>query len=59
MQIEIIDNGVGFIPSEKSDSNGIKNIISRAKLLDGIADFISVSGKGTIVKVKIPIYDNE
>ena len=59
MQVEIIDNGVGFIPSEKSDSNGIKNIISRAKLLDGIADFISVSGKGTIVKVKIPIYDNE
>jgi signal transduction histidine kinase len=37
----------------------IKNITSRAKLMDGIAEFISVSGKGTIVKVKIPIYDNE
>ncbi len=59
MQIEIVDNGVGFIPSEKSDSNGIKNITSRAKLLDGVAEFISVPGKGTIVKVKIPIYDNE
>ena len=59
MQIEIVDNGVGFIPSEKPDSNGIKNITSRAKLLDGIAEFISVPGKGTIVKVKIPIYDNE
>jgi signal transduction histidine kinase len=59
LQIEIIDNGVGFIPSEKSDSNGIKNISSRAKLLDGVAEFISVPGKGTIVKVKIPIYDNE
>ena len=59
LKVEIIDNGVGFIPSEKSDSNGIKNITSRAKLLDGIAEFISVPGKGTIVKVKIPIYDNE
>ena len=59
LQIEIIDNGVGFIPSEKTDSNGIKNISSRAKLLDGVAEFISVPGKGTIVKVKIPIYDNE
>lgn len=59
MQIEIIDNGVGFILSEKSDSNGIKNITSRAKLMGGLAEFISVPGKGTIVKVKIPIYDNE
>ena len=59
LQIEIIDNGVGFIHSEKLDSNGIKNITSRAKLMDGIAEFISVPGKGTIVKVKIPIYDNE
>jgi len=59
LQVEIVDNGVGFIPFEKSDSNGIKNITSRAKLLDGVAEFISVPGKGTIVKVKIPIYDNE
>lgn len=59
LQIEIIDNGIGFNPTLKSDSNGIKNIISRAKLLDGYAEFISVPGDGTIVKVKIPIYDNE
>jgi len=59
LQVEIIDNGVGFILSQKSDSNGMKNITSRAKLMDGIAEFISVPGKGTIVKVKIPIYDNE
>jgi two-component system, NarL family, sensor kinase len=59
MQIEVNDNGVGFIPSEKSDSNGIKNITSRAKLMDGFAEFISVPSKGTTVKVKIPIYDNE
>lgn len=59
LQVEIADNGVGFNPSEKLDSNGIKNITSRARLLDGVAEFISVPGKGTIVKVKIPIYDNE
>ncbi len=59
LQVEIADNGVGFNPIEKSDSNGIKNITSRARLLDGVAEFISVPGKGTTVKVKIPIYDNE
>jgi len=59
LQVEIADNGVGFNPYEKLDSNGIKNITSRARLLDGVAEFISVPGNGTIVKVKIPIYDNE
>ena len=59
LEIEITDNGKGFDVQKMVDSNGIKNIMSRVKLLKGTASIDSTIGKGTILKIKIPLYDTE
>lgn len=59
LELEVMDDGIGFTSSDHFDSNGIKNITSRARLMDGTSEIISVPGVGTTVKVKIPIYDKQ
>ena len=59
LEIEIEDNGKGFDKNNISDSNGLKNIMSRARHLKGNATIQSEIGEGTILKIKIPLYDQE
>ena len=53
------DNGKGFDLNKVNDSNGLLNIKRRAVTLGGDAVFKSTIGQGTIVKIKIPLYDNK
>jgi PAS domain S-box-containing protein len=50
----IKDNGKGFNTAEKMNGVGIRNIISRAELCDGRAEFESAPGKGFQLKVVLP-----
>ena len=55
---EISDNGKGFNPlkvSSRSDGLGLENIKSRIDVLKGNLEINSEEGKGTQVKVEIPI----
>lgn len=55
------DNGVGFDMQEKKDSTsplngvGLKSMINRAKLIGATMVFDSYPGKGTLVKLELPI----
>jgi two-component system, NarL family, sensor histidine kinase UhpB len=53
--ISILDNGVGFDTTKKSKGFGVSNIISRAKLYNGNAVFISQPGKGCSLIVSFPV----
>jgi signal transduction histidine kinase/ligand-binding sensor domain-containing protein len=52
------DNGKGFDSSVPSPNNGIKNIKSRTKSLEGTAELITEREKGTKWIVKIPLTKN-
>ncbi|SMP22796.1 two-component system, NarL family, sensor histidine kinase LiaS [Laceyella tengchongensis] len=56
VHLRMIDNGVGFDMSKvKSSSYGLQSIQERASEIGGIAEVISVPGKGTQIEVKVPI----
>ncbi len=63
--VEIGDDGVGFDISaiendpERWTSYGVRGIEERARLLGGEASIESHPGKGTLVKVKLPLEDRE
>ncbi|HSC52074.1 MAG TPA: histidine kinase [Phnomibacter sp.] len=50
----IKDNGKGFDINAIAKISGLKNIQTRAAILQGTADISSEAGKGTTVKVQIP-----
>ncbi|MBY8911343.1 sensor histidine kinase [Bacillus sp. YC2] len=57
LQLKVIDNGAGFTMDQvKASSYGLHSIKERASEIGGIAEIISVKGKGTHVDVKVPIY---
>ncbi|MEO8770261.1 MAG: ATP-binding protein [Ferruginibacter sp.] len=56
--LDIIDNGKGFL-KKNIDSNGLINMSKRAKILEGICDIKSELGKGTTIKIEIPIYESD
>lgn len=55
--IELIigDDGVGFDPDTIKKGMGLQNMRSRAELLSGNIDIISSPGKGSKIKVVLPI----
>ncbi|MFT3703160.1 MAG: tetratricopeptide repeat protein [Agriterribacter sp.] len=53
LQLEVIDNGKGFVRHAIKMGNGLKNMEHRAKALGGSLEFIS--NKGTIVRLTVPI----
>ncbi len=59
LQIEIIDNGVGCDPKEILTSGkngaGMYNMQNRARLIGGAFTFESKPGRGSIVKLVVPI----
>jgi len=54
-QLIIADDGVGFDPQTIKKGMGLKNMRSRAELLSGKIDIISTPGKGSKIKVILPI----
>ncbi|MDR3713730.1 MAG: PAS domain S-box protein [Puia sp.] len=54
LTLSIRDNGLGFEVTQKSDGIGINNIMSRAALYKGKADFISSPGHGCRLVVTFP-----
>ena len=55
LMLSVKDNGIGFDISKKHGGIGINNIISRAKIFKGAANFISEPGKGCTLIVSFPI----
>lgn len=57
----VTDNGVGFSMQEKKDSKsplngvGLKSMVNRAKLIGATIVFDSYPGRGTSVKLELPI----
>ena len=55
VELFIKDNGKGFDTTKKSLGIGVTNIISRAELYKGTANFISQPGKGCSLIVSFPV----
>lgn len=61
LQLEIVDDGIGFNLSEvesgyeKRDSLGMVNLRERAELVNGILKIDSREGRGTNIKVLVPL----
>ena len=53
--LNISDNGIGFDTNKSTTGLGLKNISSRASLLEGHADIISTPGKGTRLSIVFPL----
>lgn len=54
LALRVKDDGKGFVINEKTSSNGLKNIRSRAEGLGGKALISSVLGEGTEITVHVP-----
>ena len=55
VDIRIEDNGKGFCVEEAFSGNGLQNISYRVRKSNGLINIDSDNGKGTRVKVKMPI----
>lgn len=55
LKLTISDDGVGFEVNKKKKGIGLKNIVSRAKKIKASLDIDSKPGKGTTIKVTIPV----
>ncbi|MEO6489480.1 MAG: ATP-binding protein [Ferruginibacter sp.] len=58
INLEINDDGKGFITSENKLGTGISNMCRRAQLLSGKSTVSSCPGKGTQIQIEIPIHGN-
>jgi signal transduction histidine kinase len=54
--MEIMDDGVGFIPDDAVEGGGLglDGIIERAELLGGELTIDSWPGKGTTIRIEVP-----
>ncbi|MFO7274299.1 MAG: histidine kinase [Bacillota bacterium] len=55
---EVIDDGVGFDPAEgagRVDRFGLTNMRERVGMVDGRLDVVSERGKGTRVRIEVPV----
>jgi signal transduction histidine kinase len=65
LSVTIADNGMGFDPEEakqksiEKSSTGLLNIAGRAKLIQAELKIESDVGKGTVVKVSIPLLEEK
>jgi streptogramin lyase/two-component sensor histidine kinase len=61
LQLTITDNGIGFDPEDKSarehllGGNGLAGMHARGKAIDAVVEINSAAGKGTVVRVKVPL----
>jgi signal transduction histidine kinase len=57
--IEITDNGVGFQNVKFPQGIGLIGMRERVESINGIIDFDSASGKGTCVKITLPLNESD
>ncbi len=55
LKFGIADNGIGFDTKQTAKGIGLSNILSRAKLYKGSADFVSKPGKGCKLVLRFPL----
>ncbi|MEX0799771.1 MAG: GAF domain-containing sensor histidine kinase [Dehalococcoidia bacterium] len=57
LSLEVADDGVGFDPEEKGDSthSGLRNMMDRSRGLGGRLSIDSSAGKGTSVRLTVPL----
>ena len=55
LYLEINDNGVGFNERKVKNGIGLKNMKSRTEAMKGEISITSEKGKGTIIKLKVPL----
>ncbi len=53
--LEINDDGIGFDSTKSFEGNGLKNMTYRVKELKGTLNINTAPGKGTVIKVNIPL----
>lgn len=58
VSMTVSDNGVGLVRVTKPGSFGLVGIEERMRILGGTFDIISESGRGTIIKVTVPIHED-
>jgi len=56
IEIEISDNGVGFIESQNSSHNGVFNMHERARQIDAQFSIKSTVGSGTTIRLTVKSY---
>jgi signal transduction histidine kinase len=54
LELDVIDNGLGFDATSESDGNGLLSMRRRALGADGKLDIESTAGNGTKVSVRLP-----
>jgi len=55
VQLTIHDDGCGFAAGDRGKGMGLKNIAERTRILGGELELASAPGKGTRIKITIPI----
>ena len=55
LKFGIADNGIGFDTKQTAKGIGLGNILSRAKLYKGSAEFVSKPGKGCKLVLRFPL----
>lgn len=55
--VEVIDDGVGFVPTSPSVGRGLENVAERAQVLGGAVDVRSAPGEGTRVTLTVPVQE--
>ena len=55
LKIDIIDDGVGFDPSDKTESLGLTKIKTRVDVFNGLCVIDSMHGKGCSILIEFPI----
>jgi signal transduction histidine kinase len=55
LELKLSDNGKGFDPAQVSDGNGLVSIRQRAEKMGGHLYVETNEGRGTVVKLKVPL----
>jgi signal transduction histidine kinase len=56
LALEVADDGCGFDPSEPRPGHyGLESMRSRAEEINGVLEIASVVGRGTLVRVEVPV----
>ncbi|MGY4707275.1 PAS domain S-box protein [Candidatus Bipolaricaulota sp. J31] len=54
VELEVRDDGRGFVPGDATAGMGLANMRERARTLGGTVEIASAPGKGTAVRVRVP-----
>lgn len=55
LQLELRDNGKGFVPSQATEGNGMGSMRQRASRLGGEFEVVTASNHGTILTLVVPM----